>query len=100
MVNSMVATTDMLSVQLYYAAREHIVHLALQIVPGTTIKGLLEQPAVQEKIYGEELAACRVGIWNRIKTLDTVLFNLDRVEIYRPLVADPKEARRRRAEKK
>ncbi len=38
-----------------------------------------------------------VGIWNRVATPDSVLTDGDRVELHRPLIADPKEARRRRA---
>jgi putative ubiquitin-RnfH superfamily antitoxin RatB of RatAB toxin-antitoxin module len=41
-----------------------------------------------------------VGIYAKKKTLDTVLRERDRIEIYRPLVADPKDSRRRRAAKK
>jgi putative ubiquitin-RnfH superfamily antitoxin RatB of RatAB toxin-antitoxin module len=41
-----------------------------------------------------------VGIYGKKKTLDTVLRERDRIEIYRPLVADPKDSRRRRAAKK
>ena len=41
----------------------------------------------------------KVGIWNKAVKLSTVLENLDRIEIYRPLIADPKEVRKRRAEK-
>jgi putative ubiquitin-RnfH superfamily antitoxin RatB of RatAB toxin-antitoxin module len=40
----------------------------------------------------------RVGIWNRNAKLDTVVRDGDRVEMYRPLVVDPKEARRIRAQ--
>lgn len=40
-----------------------------------------------------------VGIWNRRVTRATVLREADRVELYRPLVADPKQARRARAER-
>ena len=43
---------------------------------------------------------CPVGIFGKKKAPDTVLRDGDRVEIYRPLVADPKDARRRRAVKK
>ena len=43
---------------------------------------------------------CPVGIFGKKKAPDTVLREGDRVEIYRPLVADPKDARRRRAVKK
>ncbi len=44
-----------------------------------------------------ELDAANVGIWSKRVMLDTVVRDGDRVEIYRPLVADPKQVRRRRA---
>lgn len=40
----------------------------------------------------------KVGIWNKLAKLDTPVRDRDRVEIYRPLIADPKEVRRKRAE--
>ena len=46
-----------------------------------------------------DLAALAVGIYGRLATLATPLQDLDRVEIYRPLLRDPKEARRQRARK-
>jgi putative ubiquitin-RnfH superfamily antitoxin RatB of RatAB toxin-antitoxin module len=49
---------------------------------------------------GIDLANCPVGIYAKKKPLDTVLRENDRIEIYRPLVADPKDSRRRRAIKK
>ena len=39
----------------------------------------------------------KVGVWNKLSKPDTVLRDRDRVEIYRPLIADPKEVRRQRA---
>jgi putative ubiquitin-RnfH superfamily antitoxin RatB of RatAB toxin-antitoxin module len=39
----------------------------------------------------------KVGVWNKLSKLDTALRDRDRVEIYRPLIADPKEVRRQRA---
>jgi hypothetical protein len=47
-----------------------------------------------------DLAVCRVGIYGKLKSMDTMLRDRDRVEIYRPLIADPKESRRKRAAKK
>ena len=40
----------------------------------------------------------KVGIWNKLAKLDAIVRDGDRVEIYRPLIADPKEVRRQRAE--
>lgn len=45
---------------------------------------------------GLDLETCPVGVFGKKKARDTVLRDGDRVEIYRPLVADPKDARRRR----
>jgi sulfur carrier protein len=47
---------------------------------------------------GLEVGACSLGVWNKPVTLDTVLHDLDRIEVYRPLKVDPKVARRERFE--
>ena len=46
-----------------------------------------------------DLKTAKVGVWNRVCKPSTVLQDGDRIEIYRPLIADPKEVRKRRAEK-
>jgi uncharacterized protein len=46
--------------------------------------------------HGLQLTTLAAGIWSRVKPLDTCLRDGDRVEIYRPLTVDPKEARRQR----
>ena len=46
-----------------------------------------------------DLKATKVGIWSRVVKLRDRLTDGDRIEIYRPLIADPKEIRKRRAEK-
>jgi len=45
-------------------------------------------------------AGCDVGVWGKLVRRDAALSDGDRVELYRPLIADPKETRRRRARKK
>lgn len=42
------------------------------------------------------LGGLKIGIWGRVRALDTVLRERDRIEVYRPLTVDPKEARRQR----
>jgi putative ubiquitin-RnfH superfamily antitoxin RatB of RatAB toxin-antitoxin module len=63
--------------------------VALELEEGATVRAALAAAGRPE--------ALAVGIHGRRATLDTPLRDGDRVEIYRPLVADPKEARRRRA---
>lgn len=86
-----------MQVQLCYAAPGLQILRDLEVAPGCTIQqaildsGLLrEQPAI-------DLSTCKVGIFGKVKALDTPLREHDRIEIYRPLIADPKQSRRRRA---
>jgi putative ubiquitin-RnfH superfamily antitoxin RatB of RatAB toxin-antitoxin module len=72
----------------------------MQVEPGTTIGQAIEQSGVLTEFPDINLATQPVGIYAKKKTLDTVLRERDRIEIYRPLVADPKDSRRRRAAKK
>lgn len=80
------------------AEREYL--RTMQVEPGTTIGQAIELSGVLTEFPDINLATQPVGIYARKKTLDTVLRERDRIEIYRPLVADPKDSRRRRAEKK
>ena len=68
-------------------------HLLLQ--QGCTIEQALRScPAFAEQL--PRLAELKIGIWGRLKGLGTVLRERDRIEVYRPLTVDPKEARRQR----
>lgn len=84
-------------VEVIYAlpGRQHSAHLELD--EGATVAAALG--AVDRMIpFAElDLASAPVGIFGRLAERDTVLHHGDRVEIYRPLAVDPKEARRLRA---
>ncbi|QBE67494.1 RnfH family protein [Pseudoduganella lutea] len=72
---------------------------ALDVEAGTTIGQAIEQSGILQEAPEINLVTMPVGIYGKKKTLDTVLQPRDRIEIYRPLIADPKDARRRRAKK-
>lgn len=92
--------TDMLQVYVCYAtAREEFLR-PIKVAPGTTIGAAIEMSGVLEAYPDINLSTQPVGIYAKKKTLDTVLRERDRIEIYRPLVADPKDSRRRRAARK
>ena len=70
-------------------------HCWLTVAQGTT----LEQALRGCTEFAEQLprlASLRIGIWGRVRPLDTLLRERDRIEVYRPLTVDPKEARRLR----
>jgi putative ubiquitin-RnfH superfamily antitoxin RatB of RatAB toxin-antitoxin module len=84
------------NIQVSYA-RDTVQFLrALQVPAGTTIEQAIAISGVLQEVPEVDLSAMQVGIYAKKKTLDTVLREHDRVEIYRPLIADPKNARRRR----
>ena len=69
----------------------------VQVAAGTTVEQAIVASGVLAEVPEIDLAVCPVGIYGKKKPLDTLVRPLDRIEIYRPLVADPKESRRRRA---
>lgn len=68
-----------------------------EVPAGATVADAIAASGIRERHPDLEIRADRVGIFARRVTLDTPLRAGDRVEIYRPLRRDPKEARRRRA---
>jgi putative ubiquitin-RnfH superfamily antitoxin RatB of RatAB toxin-antitoxin module len=89
-----------LQVYLVYATpQDEFIH-PMRVAPGTTIGQAIEGSGVLSRFPEINLVTQPVGIYGKKKTLDTVLRERDRVELYRPLVADPKDTRRKRAAKK
>ncbi|GAC1412087.1 MAG: hypothetical protein NVSMB6_13850 [Burkholderiaceae bacterium] len=78
--------------------------LDLRITQGATIDDAIAMVAheglVEARFPGIDPNDIRTGIWGKLKAGNTVLREHDRIEIYRKLIADPKEARHRRADKK
>jgi putative ubiquitin-RnfH superfamily antitoxin RatB of RatAB toxin-antitoxin module len=86
-----------LNVQVCYALPDQSFVKSLQLAPGTSIAQAIEASGVLKRFPQIDLTQQRVGVFGKLKTPDTLLREGDRVEIYRPLQADPKETRRRRA---
>ncbi|WP_051971580.1 RnfH family protein [Massilia sp. 9096] len=83
---------------LYATPQREFLH-PMRVEPGTTIGQAIERSGVLQSFPEINLVTQPVGIYGKKKTLDTVLRERDRIEIYRPLVADPKDSRRKRAAK-
>lgn len=91
---------DRIGVQIVYATAAAEYLRSFEVEQGTTIEQAIHQCGILQDIPGIDLATQPVGIYAKKKPLDTVLRAHDRIEIYRPLLADPKETRRLRAKKK
>lgn len=69
----------------------------LQLPLGSTVATALEASGLLPRHPEIDLSVNKLGIYSKLAKGDTVLRDQDRVEIYRPLIADPKEVRKRRA---
>lgn len=94
------AVAGTLPVVVCYATAQQEFLRSLEVEPGTTVGAAIEASGVLAAFPDINLVTQPVGIFAKKKTLDTVLRAHDRIEIYRPLVADPKDSRRKRAAKK
>ncbi len=84
-------------VEVAYALPDKQSLVSLEVEEGTTIKEAIEASGVLDTYNQIDLTKNKVGIFSKFATLDTVLREKDRVEIYRPLIADPKKVRKERA---
>ncbi|CCN81889.1 conserved hypothetical protein [Vibrio nigripulchritudo SFn27] len=89
---------NMIHVEVVYALPLEQRVITLAVEAEMTVKEIIEQSGVMD-IYPEiDLAKNKVGVFSRNVKLDSTVMDKDRIEIYRPLLADPKEIRRKRAE--
>ena len=80
-------------------ARPDVRHLLqVEVAPGATIEQAIEASGLLSLEPELGSGALAVGVWNREVRLDSLVSDGDRIEVYRPLTVDPKEARRIRAD--
>jgi len=97
--NEQVQTSSTISIEVVYGLPHKQKLLALPIEQGITVEQAIIESGILSLFNEIDLSVNKVGIWNRAVKLTEVVQALDRIEIYRPLIADPKEVRKRRAEK-
>lgn len=88
-----------IKIEVAFALPDRQTLLEVSIVKGTTVKDAVVQSGIMQRYPEIDLEVNAVGIWNRTCKLTDVPREGDRIEVYRPLIADPKDVRRRRAEK-
>jgi len=86
-----------LTVEIAYATPAAQVIIPLKVAEGTTIEQAIAESGIADQFPEINLADSKVGIFSKITKKDTVLREKDRIEIYRPLIADPKLVRKQRA---
>lgn len=86
-----------IAIEIVYAVRAEQPVLALSVAEGTTVDEAITLSGLLQRYPAIATRTTEVGIYGQLVRRDTILREGDRVEIYRPLIADPKQARRRRA---
>ncbi|WP_419794115.1 RnfH family protein [Pseudomonas palleroniana] len=91
----------MVEIEVVYAAEDRQVLLAVTVPVGTSLRGAVRASGIAAQFPGVELAEYPLGVFGKVveKPDERTVSAGDRIEIYRPLLADPKEVRRLRAAK-
>ncbi len=85
-------------VEIAYALPTQQVIIPVKLTEGMTAETAIKQSGILDKFPEIDLNVNKIGLFGKLNKLDVELRHLDRVEIYRPFIADPKEVRRQRAE--
>lgn len=86
-----------ITVEVAYALPDEQLIVPIMVKDGITAENAIYASGILKKFPEIDLAVNKIGVFGKLTKLDTVLRHLDRVEIYRPLIADPKEVRKQRA---
>ncbi|MCO7227402.1 RnfH family protein [Pleionea sp. CnH1-48] len=89
-----------MKVEVAYALPQKQKLITVDVAEGATAREAIELSGILPLFPEIDLASSKIGVFSRVVTLDHPLREGDRVEIYRPLLIDPKEVRRRKAEEK
>lgn len=89
--------SDHIDVEVAYALPDEQVILPVRVPSSATIQEVIDQSGILTRYPQIDLKQHKVGVFGKLSKLTATLRPGDRVEIYRPLIADPKEVRRQRA---
>jgi putative ubiquitin-RnfH superfamily antitoxin RatB of RatAB toxin-antitoxin module len=89
--------SESITVEVVYALKDRQELVTLTLPAGTAAREAAECSGLAEKFPEIDLGRNKLGVFAKLVKPDTVLRDRDRVEIYRPLLADPKEVRKQRA---
>lgn len=89
--------SSLITVEVAYALPNNQLIIPLQVAPETSAENAIIASGILQKFPEIDLSVNKIGLFGKLTRLETPLRHLDRVEIYRPLIADPKEVRKQRA---
>ena len=90
-------SNESIAAEVAYAKPEEQVILSLEVDAASTVEEIIRRSGILERFPEIDLASAKVGVFGKLTQLNATINPGDRIEIYRPLIADPKEARKKRA---
>ena len=90
---------ELIEIEVAYALPDKQLLEYLKVPCGTTVAQALQLSGICKKFPEIQLESKNMGVFGKLVKPETILQNHDRVEIYRPIIVDPKEKRRKRVEK-
>lgn len=95
-----VMSKEIIHLEVAYATAEKQTVIALEVIAGSTVEAAIIKSGILELFPEINLEMQKIGIFGETCALSEFPQDRDRIEIYRPLLINPKEARRRRASSK
>ena len=89
---------DLITLEVAYAIPKKQIIISFKAPKDISVKEAIVLSGIEKKFNEIDLSKNQLGIFGKITSLETKLKHKDRIEIYRPLIADPKEIRRKRAD--
>jgi putative ubiquitin-RnfH superfamily antitoxin RatB of RatAB toxin-antitoxin module len=86
-----------IQVEVAYARPDEQIIIPVEVLEGTTLAQAVALSRIQERFPEIDMSTAKVGIFSKLSKPSAILRAGDRVEIYRPLIADPKAVRKQRA---
>lgn len=87
-----------IKVEVAFARPDNQLILEVDVPAAATVEEIIKLSGIMEKFPEIDLTVNKVGVFGKLTKLANTLRQRDRIEIYRKLIADPKEVRRKRAE--
>lgn len=83
-----------MNVEVVFAMPDQQELMLLEVDPGITVEAAIALSAISDKFAGEDLSRYQAGVWGKVVSRDHHLQEGDRLELYRPLLMDPRDERR------
>ena len=89
--------TNKISVEVVYGLPDEQALLTVEVAEGTEVRDVIVASKITDRFPDIDLETVKVGLFGKLTKMNQPVRSRDRIEIYRPLIADPKEVRKRRA---